>query len=395
MSFSKRYFTLFCVVLCAQTLFSQNNLSEGYYVGLKKDTVHGFFNLDDLENGKVFFYANKTTSVNQKLTPDNIQQIETLNSLSIRTFIYTHHDQREPLFITKYADGNVTLYKGHSSNPDEEELFLISSIKMPLIRKISQGNPREFLNTYFKGCALGTNFSVRYTQYSILAAVTEISKCAFPNAKIEKIVRKSAKIHVEIGLKTALYVGNSYVKNWLGDKKGEVNVQPLVGIIGGFHISNSIKFYAGYNLFQRQFINNDRPALYCSPQLIYGCYATQPFSFVTKFAEIPFAVHYEFNKNKPTYIPKFFFGGSILKALNSKIDEYGVVTRNKGLINTAYTTGLPNTSFFIGGGVKRILKNKSIIELNLKYAYEVENPVDLAAIYSNRLELAFVYLLAL
>jgi hypothetical protein len=227
--------TVCCFILFFTTLSAQNNLSEGYYIGFKKDTVHGFFNLDDLDNGKVYLYANRTTSVNQKLTPDNIQQIETLDSLSIRTFIYTYKDQREPLFITKYADGNVTLYRGNSTNPDEKELLLISSIKMPLIRKISQGNPREFLNTYFKGCELSNNFAIKYSQHSILAAVTEISKCAFPNAKIEEIVRKRAKIHVEIGFKTALYVGNSQVRNWLGDKKGNANVKSLVGVIGGFY----------------------------------------------------------------------------------------------------------------------------------------------------------------
>ena len=389
--------TVCCFVLFTKMLISQNNLSEGYYVGFKKDTVHGFFNFDNLANSKVLFYANKTTSVSQKLTPDNIQQIETLDKVSIRTFIYTYKDQKEPLFITKYANGNVSLYKSNSLNPEEPDVFFISSIKMPLIRKISKSNPKEFLNTYFKGCELRTNFSVKYLENSLLAAITEINKCAYPNVEVVKNTGKTHRVRVEVGIKTALFLNRSKIKGWLDEKPLKTSINPLFGVIVGFDVSNSFKFYTGLNYFKRHLVGVDSIRVATFTSFTGWVYRTdKPHEIVTDFLEIPIAMHYEFNKNNPAYIPKLIIGAAILTPLKTKYQEYFSVTgkyvdASKGL----YASSRINPSFFIGGGVKKILQNKSSVELNLKYSFETDDPTDSGRFYSDRYELSLNYLFSL
>lgn len=386
-----------CFVLFFKTVSAQNNLSEGYYIGFKKDTVHGFFNFDNLANSKVLFYANKTTSVSQKLTPDNIQQIETRDKIFIRTFIYAYKDQKEPLFITKYADGNVSLYKGNSLNPDEPDVFFISSIKMPLIRKISAINPKVFLNTYFKGCELGNNFSVKYSENSLLAAVEEISKCAFPSIDVVKKTGKINRIQVEFGIKTALFLNRSKIKGWLDEQPLKTSINPLLGVILGFDVSNSFKIYTGLNYFKRDLIGVDSIRIATFTSFTGWVYRTdKPNEIVTDFLEIPIAMHYEFNKNNPAYIPKIIIGAAILTPLKTKHEEYfSAIGKYVDASNGLYKSSRINPSFFIGGGVKKILKNNSIIDLNLKYSFETDDPTDEGRIYSDRFELSFNYLFAL
>jgi hypothetical protein len=386
MRIPKFYLPLFCSVFFLKVLVAQNNLSAGYYVGFKKDTVHGFFDLEDLAVNKVDFYPNKNTSAPKQLLPENVSQIETLDSVSVRSYIYSYKDQKQTLFITKFVSGNVSFYKGYSSNPDETEIFLISSNKLPLIRKISKNNPKEFLNTYFKGCELGANYTIKYAQNSLLAAITEISKCAYPTAKIEQIARKHRPIRVELGAKAGLFVNKSEIINWLGERKSNASVKPMLGFILGLDLSNKVKFYTGINSFTRQFINTDPAGRYCL--FIRGCKTIYPINMSTNFVEIPLAMHIEFNQNRPTYIPKLILGGSLLNPTNFQSNDDNKVKSNE----TLYETGTINHSFFIGGGVKRLLKNYSVIELQVKYSYEVENPVSLATINSNRIELSFNYL---
>jgi hypothetical protein len=389
------------LVIGFMTLFltavkAQNNLSEGYYVGFKKDTVHGFFNFDNLAHGKVFFYTNKRTSVSRILTPDAIQEIETVDKISIWTFMYSYKDQKEPLFITKYLEGNVSLYKGKSFlNPDEPDMFFISTLKMPLIRKISKTNPRTFLTTYFKGCELASNFSVLYIENSLLAAVNELSLCAFPK-KVEAVnnTGKANKIHMEVGIKTALFFNQSTVKGWFNGLPLKTNVGPLFGVIVGFNGSNSFRVFTGVNYFRRTLVTKDsiRGSYFTSfTGRVY--YTDPPYAFSTDFLEIPLAIHYEFIRNKPTYIPKIIVGASILRPLNSKYQEYNRTTRQYVDSSAAlYGSSRINPSLFIGAGIKKVLRNKSIIDLNFKYSFETDDPTDDGRFYSHRYELSLNYL---
>jgi hypothetical protein len=397
MRFPKSILSAFCAVLFFTTLSAQNNLSEGYYVGFKKDTVRGFFNFDDLATHKVLLYASKMGSVSQKLTPDNVQQIETSDK-SIRTFIYSYKDQKEPLFINKYVDGNVALYKSSSLNPEEPDVFFISSVKMPLIRKISAINPKAFLNTYFKGCELGANFSVKYAENSLLAAVAEISKCAYPNAQLTKNTTKKTKFSMNIGVQAALFMNKSTVKGWLDDKPLRTNFDHLLGIILKFNFSNSIKFQTGLNYFTRHLTGVDSTKVYTSYSPIIGwVYRTdRPLEIATDFIEIPIALNYEFNRNNPAYIPILTLGASMLIPMKIKYETYfsgygKYLDNSKGL----YESSRINPSFFVGGGIKKVLKNKSSLELNLKYTFETDDPTDSGRFYSDRYVLSFNYLFAL
>jgi hypothetical protein len=402
MQLSKSFFALFFAVLCVKTAHAQNNLSEGYYVGFKKDTVRGFFDFDNLATHKVSFYAQKKGSVSQKLTPDNVQQIETTDK-SIRTFIYNFKDQKQALFIIKYVDGNVALYKSTSLNPEEPEVFFINSKKMPLVRKISAINPKVFLNTYFKGCELGTNFSVKYSENSLLAAVTEISKCAYPDVKensegqIKKI--NGSKINIEMGLKLGYFRNQSVVRGWFGDRVTDVFYKPLVGAVLVFNISNSFKIYSGLNYFQRH-LTSPLPieiVLYGTTQTSrFDYYKASSLNLETNLFEIPFSLNYEFNKKNPKYIPKVFTGISLLINQSAKFDiqPYFPASLKEPYPVKLYESNR-NYSFSIGGGVKRILKNSSSIEMNLKYALESEDPTDDGRIFSDRYELSINYLFSL
>jgi hypothetical protein len=390
---SKLILALFCVTFL-HDLNAQNNLSEGYYVGFQKDTVRGFFNLENLANNKVLFYATKTAKASQKLTPETIQKIETLDKISISTFIYTYKDQREPLFLEKYAAGNVSLYKAHSLNPDEKEVFFISSTKMPLIRKISAINPKMFLNTYFKGCELSSSFGVAYTANSLLAAVTEIGKCAYPDKEIIKDMGKVNTLRVKVGVKSAVSLSYSKVKAWFGDRETDTKISPLFGGIVAFGISNNFEIYTGLNYFERH-VTSARPVeiiLLSSnyPKIKYDYYNAPALKLSTRVLEIPMALHYEFSNRKPAYVPKVLAGASILLISNPKFDIRPVAPAPPYPIKLYETN--TNFSFFVGLGVKKALANKAAVELNLKYAYESEDVFEAGRIYTNRYELSVAYL---
>jgi hypothetical protein len=390
---SKLILALFCVTFLHK-LNAQNNLSEGYYVGFKKDTVRGFFNFDDLANNKASFFSNKTGSVSRTLTPNDVQKIETLDKISISTFIYAYKDQREPLFIKKYAEGNITLYKGYSLNPDEEEVFFISSTKMPLIRKISAINPKIFLNTYFKGCELGSNFSVKYTDNSLLAAITEINKCAYPGKEVVKNIGKVNKLNVSMGVKVGGFLNDSKLVGWLGGQPNlRQTVKPIVGLIVAFKISNSMSIYTGLNYFQREMVDPN-PFKF---DFARHCYKAPSLSLSANFLEIPFALHYELNKKNRSLIPKFHLGASLLvptsHALNLKVTDCYSYSGYDYNTTENYNSGRANPSFSVGLGVKKILKNKSILELNAKYALEADNINQYGQAASNRYELSLSYML--
>jgi Outer membrane protein beta-barrel domain len=397
MQLSKFCLSLILSVLSFTTAFSQNNLSEGYYVGLKKDTVRGFFNFDNLATQKVLFYATKTASTSKKLTPETVQQIETLDKVSIRTFIYTYKDQTEALFINKYVDGNISLYKSTSLNPDEPDVFFINSVKMPLIRKISAINPKTFLNTYFKGCELSTSFSVKYSENSLLTAVKEIGKCAYPDEKVVRNTGKTNKIKLELGVKTALFLNHSKIKGWLGDQPIRTNINPLFGVIIGFNASNSFKLYTGLNYFRRDLMGRDSIKTASFTSFTGWVYRTDPpFQITTDFIEIPIALHYEFNKNNPVYIPKLIIGASVLTPLKTKYErDFNYTGKYVDASQGLYASSRVNPSFFVGGGVKKMLKNKSSVELNLQYTFETDDPTDNGRFYSDRYVLSFNYLFSL
>jgi hypothetical protein len=373
MRIPKLFLPVFCFVLIINTLPAQTNLSEGYYIGTAKDTVRGFFNFDNLMYKKILFYTEKTSSTSKKLTPEDISEIETVDKISIRTFNYTGGEQAELIFITRYADGSVSLYEGQTLNPQELKLVCISSIKIPLIRKISAVNTKSYLNTYFKGCELSNNFSVKYDKLSILSAVTEYSKCAYPDAKIEQKTGKSSKISVGIGVQTAAFISTTAFEgfnfNTFRSEKGEVSSNiPLFGGVIALGVSNGLKIYTGLNYFQRHFTS--------FPQL----------DIRVNWFELPLSVHYEFKKNNPKFIPKIFVGGSMLVHDKIKVND---VPYNEDF------KGLNSFTVFIGGGLKKVFKNKSSVELCLKYAYQNEYLTLSRSIDGSRYELSLAYLLSL
>ena len=248
MRIPKLLLSVFYFMLIINTLSSQTNLSEGYYVGIAKDTVRGFFNFDNLTYKKILFYTDKTSSTSKKLAPEDIQEIETLDKISIRTFNYTGGEQAELIFITRYVDGSVSLYEGQSDNPDERNVLCISSFKIPEIRKISLRNTKMYLNTYFKGCELGTNFSIKYNKLSVLAAVKEYSKCAYLDSKITQKMGKSSKISVGMGFQTAVFMNKStYKAPRNAQNDAESNIAPLFGGVVALGLSNKFKVVAKYN----------------------------------------------------------------------------------------------------------------------------------------------------
>jgi hypothetical protein len=385
MRYPKFCLSVFIFVLFVNTLSAQTNFSEGYYIGINKDTVRGFFNLDDLYYNKIVFYKTVEDRTPTVLLPDSVLQIETLNKLSIRTYVNTFQDKKEGIFVSKFADGDVALYQGKSHSLDEDELYFISSVKLPEVRKISKSNPKNFLNIYFKGCELDNFASVRYTQNSLLLAVKKISKCAYPNSEIVQNSPRKYPIKASLGFKIGGFVNFSTTEYVLGERPIKANIQPVFGAILFIDVSNNTKIYSGANFFTRQLISSD------------GNNQGLPnFKFSSKFIEIPIAVHYDFNQNKPEYIPKFFVGISKLIPIGSSIEDVDVSHQGSRYnIDGFYTDYPKQTSFFVGIGVKKMLKNRATVELNLKYARENEDVTEQGRINSDRFELSFAYLLPL
>jgi hypothetical protein len=383
MLFFKSCLTVLCFVLIANTLFAQTSLSEGYYIGTTKDTVRGFFNFDNLMHRKVLFYIEKTGAKSKKLTPEDILEIETLDKISIRTFNYTGGDQAELIFITRYADGNVSLYEGQSLNPQERNVLCISSTKIPLIRKISAANTKAYLNTYFKGCEVGNNFSIKYDKLSVLAGVSEYSKCAYPDAKIAQKLGKSSKISVEIGVQSAIFMNKGVYKGFysiFSEDDTESKIAALFGGVVAFGLSNRLKIYTGVNYFQRQFtpIPNRYTASTSLPALL--------FALKANYIEVPLSVHYEFRKKNPAYIPKVFVGASKL------IITKGEVTLSNYPSSLLYERKIFDFSFFGGVGVKKAFKNKSSIELNARVAFDTEDVTTSLRLDTYRYQLSLAYL---
>jgi hypothetical protein len=385
-------------VLFATTVFSQNKLPEGYYVNLKKDTVRGFFDFDELFVNRVVFYATQTGKESQVLDPESVLKIETVTKMTIYPFIYTFKDKTEPIFVSKFVDGDIQVFKGKSLKIEESDVFCIRTTKQLALRKITATNPKAFLNTYFKGCELPPNFDVRYTENGLLRAVTEINNCAFPNKKIEGRTSEKHKLNVGIGFKLGGFYNKPFTTDFYGDRKSTGVINPTLGIMLTGELSNSISLYVGLNYFKRQLLVKDSFKYNANGYVDYY----PAFEFKTNFLEVPIAVHYELNRDNPTYIPKLIAGVSALFPFGSDIKDIGGSSRLRSVydISNYYKTAqLLNLSFFVGVGMKKILANKSVVELTLKYNYDNENLENTLLvtrrIHGQRLELAVSYIVPL
>jgi hypothetical protein len=374
MRFPKFSFSLWFALFLAQPLFAQSNLSEGYYIDLKHDTIKGFFDLDDLYVNRIVFYASKTTTDAKTLLPNNITYIETVDKTMIRAFDYTYNDQKEPLFITKLTDGDIELYRGLSAKSPEKEVFFIRSTKIPEVRKITQSNPKAFLNTYFKGCELNANYDVRYTQNGLFKAVNQINACLYPEKEIVKKVKKTRPIDAAFGFKGGAFINNSKTEYLFGEREMKPTTKPILGITIALGLANSVKLYTGFNYFKRQLITS-KPIGYTG----------QPFTFSTSNIEIPIEIHFELSKNKPRYMPEIIGGMAALIPSNPSTNGvYGTTN--------FYTASHIHASYFVGGGIKKNNKDKSSLGLYLRLASDNENPVSGGHIFSKRFELSLTYL---
>jgi Outer membrane protein beta-barrel domain len=213
-----------------------------------------------------------------------------------------------------------------------------------------------------------------------------------------KNIGKHNKVHLEVGFQTAICVNNTTVKSWLNNQPIKTSVNPLFGIVVGFDVAHSFKLYTGINYFKRELIGKDsiRRASFSSfTGWVYR--VDKPFDIATEFLEIPIALHYEFNKKNPKYIPKFILGVAIMTPLRTtKYQEYfDALGRYVDATYGLYKRGLINPSLFIGGGVRKNLKNKSSADVNLKFVYGSDDPTQEGRFYNKRLELSINYLFAL
>ena len=83
----------------------------------------------------------------------------------------------------------------------------------------------------------------------------------------------------------------------------------------------------------------------------------------------------------------------MMTPLNPQYKSYNRITRlTTDSSAVLYTSSRINPSFFIGAGIKKVLTDKSAIELNLKFSFETDDPTDDGRFYSNRYEVSLNYL---
>jgi hypothetical protein len=95
-------------------------------------------------------------------------------------------------------------------------------------------HPQTFLNTYFKGCELANNFTVQYMENSLLAAVNELSNCAYPKVEVVNNTGKANIIRLEMGVKVGVFLNKSTVKGWFNGPTFKNDYKPRSGCYSRF-----------------------------------------------------------------------------------------------------------------------------------------------------------------
>jgi hypothetical protein len=383
-SCSIKVFLLFLLILLVETAFSQTSkVVEGYYLDLKKDTVRGFFNFDDLEQNRVAFYQSKTTNDYSTLRPNDVIEIKSVNKVTLISFNYGYE---KSVFLSKLFSKDINLYKTYFK--DEGEVFFISTLINPNIVRIDRNNPKAFFETYFEACKLDNNIVVNYSEKSLSSAVSTLNKCAHLEKKKE-ILSEQTKLRRRFSVSLGVVLGAFSAKPAIveGTYAGTYDAlapTPSLGLLATLNMPYNLRLKIGLNTFSKRIGKSDTliTSIY-TPQ--YGganFYYKTPFEFTYSVTEIPIELGYYFKFISPKITPMVAVGLSalipqkptIVKAFSA---DYYKFEPKEPLPVSFYTVPKPpnsstfivnnwNMAYYVSAGVNLSLNTHSSLELSVR-----------------------------
>jgi hypothetical protein len=408
-----KVFFMFLIILLVETAFSQTSkVIQGYYLDLKKDTVRGFFNFDDLEQNRVSFYPSKTSSEYTTLRPNDVIEIKSPNKVTLISFNYGYE---KSVFLAKLFSKDITFYKTYFT--DEGEVFFISTLINPNIVRIDKNNPKAFFDTYFEACKLDKNTSVIYSEKSLSAAVSTLNKCANLEKKKEILTEKTKlkrRFSVSLGgVLTAFSGKRAIVEDTYAGTYDALAFTPRLGLLATLNMPYNIRLKIGINTFSKKIGKSDSltTSIY-TPQ--YGganFYYKTPFAFKYREIEVPLELAYYFKFINPKITPMVAVGLSVLIPHKPAIvkdfpTDYYKFEPKQLLPVSFYTVPKPpnastfivnnwSSAFYLSAGVNVSLNKHSSIELSVRHVNDKDSFLSengVTNVKTSRLEFAVGYL---
>jgi hypothetical protein len=385
---------------------------EGYYLDLKSDTVRGLFNFDDLEQNRVAFYPDKTTDNYATLRPNDVKAIHAVDKTMLTTFNYGY---AKSLFLRTLFSEKITLYKTYFE--DEGMVFFINTLTNPDIVKIEKDKATLFFDGYFNTCKLDKNIDVKYTETSLLSAVSMLNKCADLEKKkvfVSEQTRFIRQFSVSLGAFFTSFAGKPVIVDGVyGGTYQALETTSRFGVMGVLNCPYNIHLKIGLNKFSKNIVNPDSviTSVYTTQYRGARFYYKAPIEFKYDALEIPIELAYHFKFISPRITPMLSVGMSfvmlgkptIVKDFPTNYYKYETTellplswyTIPAGPNLSTFTTNQLSQSFFISGGLNVSLNKHSAIELSVRQVNDKDTFVSDAGetiINTKRTEFAIGYL---
>lgn len=308
------------------TLNAQNmHLSKGYYISVNKDSVNGYFYLN--ENDIKFNKENSTVSM-QTLNPSNVQKIEYENGNSdvkILSYQLVNKKDTQNLFIRSIVDGRINLFRGFTN--DVGEVFFISCQDNPVIRRINKTDPKAFLSVYFGECSK-INGEIRYDFSSLLYAINKYEKCKYgSNTLVVNTLKK--QISLSVGVNLNGWSDDPEVTEWFGGKYKKTFIMGK-GLTLNLNLGSRISFGTGISFYHKTLATSEnitRITYVSSDSRIwpgepaYTIRFNSPIEMGYDVVSVPLEISYKFYRASKRFIPSFSIGSSLLFYTNMQLNK--------------------------------------------------------------------------
>lgn len=387
-------FILSCII--CNTLSAQKiEFNKGYYLNQNNEKIYGYFDLELFRENSIVMKNAMADVKSTKLDINTVQKIvlekgEKDSSVFITTFL-TYKGTTEKIYLEHLIKGDVNLLRGFSKN--EKELFFITSVLYPDLKRINKSDPQAFLFTYFSKCNKDNIKikSVFYNQTSLTEAIERLASCS-DYKRSEKIdfVQYDFFKKFSIGVKAFGGTVNSQINSsYFKEEFKTRSVSKGGGLSFQFNATNRIILSTGIEYFTNHLTATDS----LTKELVGEWTAkfrfkTLPEVSYSKINFVPIEIRYQFLGEKYKFQPNFSLGFNISKT--SKLQYTGEFNKNYTVeyspsYPSSWVTKVPNTpqlepivgsrgvGLFVSAGAKRQFNKHFALNLGFRYMFNQEN----------------------
>ena len=378
------FFNLFLALNAQKIIYEQ-----GYYVSKSKDTISGFFDIENLNYNRITFSSDKDMKASKKLYPTDVEMVKLSDNRTILPKILTFEGVEEPIFVMTILSGDVNLFKGISKK--EGDVFYINAVDRPDLKRINKTDPKLFFQVYFNKCKNTKLYDVRYYDASSLKfAVINYSRDCYGSTASTTGTKLPLIRAFNVGLTSSVNLFNTKdaYSNLSDEFENQVNVN--YGLKMRFDVSNSVSIGVGLAFQNKTFASKKEylSSFWSYQGESYYAYTTYKASCTT--LQIPIELTYRFYNVKSAYIPFIAVSYSICEPYNLRASqEASTIVNINGpgsFVLNAQNTGLPQPRLQLNNGpepvsyyaasvkvgvIKSLSKNR-LLEFGLVYSYDSE-----------------------